>query len=87
VSERETRPAEVRETRALARPSAWQVINLSVGVAGTLGGALLLASNLAVLVVAQAGTVPWLPLGANAALVFGGLMFVREYRRGRDPSR
>jgi hypothetical protein len=30
--------------------------------------------------------VPWLPLGANAALVFGGLMFVREYRRGRDPS-
>lgn len=83
MSEREQLPAEIRETRALARPSVRQVLNLSVGVAGTLGGVLLLTSNLAVLVVAQVGAVPWLPLGANAALLFGGLMFVREYRRGR----
>lgn len=83
MSERERRPAEIRDTRALARPSVRQVLNLSVGVAGTLGGALLLTSNLAVLVIAQVGTVPWLPLGANVALLFGGLMFAREYRRGR----
>jgi hypothetical protein len=83
LSERERRSVEIRGTHALARPSARQVLNLSVGVAGTLGSVLLLSSNLAVLVVAQVGTVPWLPLGANMALLFGGLMLAREYRRGR----
>jgi hypothetical protein len=72
-----------RPTRALARPSARQALNLSVAVAATAGGAVLLASNIAVLVVAQLPSLPWVPLSANIALVFGGVMFAREYRRGR----
>ena len=83
MSDRESRLAEIRSTRALARPSARQVLNLSVAVAGTLGGAVLLSSNVAVLLLAQVGVVSWIPLAANAALLFGGVMFAREYRRGR----
>lgn len=32
-----------------------------------------------------ATTVPWVPLLANCALIFGGVMFLREYRRGKSP--
>lgn len=83
MSDRESRPAEVRSTHALARPSAKRVLNLSVAVAGTVGGAVLLSSNVAVLLLAHVGVVSWIPLAANAALLFGGVMFAREYRRGR----
>ena len=80
----ENRPAETRTPRALVRPHPRQLLNLSAAVAGTLGGVVLLASNVAILVAAQLATIPWVPLGANVALVFGGLMFAREYRRGRE---
>ena len=72
-----------RKTHPLARPSARQALNLSVAVAATTGGVVLLASNIAVLVVANVGTLPLVPLSANVALLLGGLMFAREYRRGR----
>ncbi len=76
-------PAESRASRALARHSLRQAVNLSVAVAGTLGGGLLLATNLAVLLTTPVLSVPWIPLSANVALLFGGVMFAREYRRGR----
>jgi len=83
LSDRERYPAQLHDVRALARPSVRQALNLSVSVAGTLGGALLLTSNIAIVLIGHVGTIPWLPLGANAALLFGGLMFAREYRRSR----
>jgi len=80
-------PAKSRPNAALARPevrkAVRQAMNLSVAVGGTVGGAILLASNLAIVFSAQLSSIPWIPLSANAALVFGGLMFAREYRRGR----
>lgn len=82
LSDTGTHLAERRTSRALTRPRARQVMNLSLAVAGTLGGAVLLSSNVAVLLVVRTGAIPWIPLGANLALVLGGLMFAREYLRG-----
>jgi len=79
----ENLPAKIRANRALARPQPRQLLNLSVAVAGTLGGAVLLTANVAFVAIAQLDTIPWTPLSANLALLFGGLMFAREYRRGR----
>jgi hypothetical protein len=75
--------AKNNTSRALALPTARQAVNLSVAVAGTVGGSVLLASNIAFIVAASITALPWIPLTANAALIFGGLMFAREYRRGR----
>lgn len=83
MPESRNHPSEIRPARALTRPQPRQVLNLSVAVAGTLGGGVLLASNVAVLVIAQISTIPWVPLTANVALLFGGVMFAREYQRGR----
>ena len=58
-----------------------QGARLFIGVGGTLGGALLLATNLLGVVGAGAGALPWVPLSANVGLLFGGVMFLREYRR------
>jgi hypothetical protein len=58
-----------------------QQLSLAAGVGGIGGGVLLLATNLAFLAMAPVAALPWVPLSANVALIFGGLMFVREYRR------
>jgi hypothetical protein len=57
-----------------------QHARLSIGVAGSVGGAVLLASNIASIVFGGAA-VALVPLAANAALIFGGAMFLRERRR------
>jgi hypothetical protein len=75
--------------RALHRrqehPLSWPAIRrhgrLAVGVTGTLGGGILLGSNIAYVVMSGATTLPWIPLSANAALVLGGAMFLWDYRR------
>jgi catechol 2,3-dioxygenase-like lactoylglutathione lyase family enzyme len=51
-------------------------VALTIGVGGTLGGGILLASNLFL-----AGAATAVPLAANAALILGGAMFLREFRQ------
>lgn len=73
-------------------PLSWPAIRrhgrLAIGLGGTLGGGLLLGSNVAYAVMSGAASVPWMPLLANAGLIFGGAMFLREYRRAqRDRDR
>lgn len=70
-----------RERRALTWPVVRQTGRLAIGVGGTLGGAILLATNV-IPVAAGTGALHWVPLLANAALIFGGAMFLREYRKG-----
>ena len=76
-------PTVTRPAHAVARRRMRQSLNLSVAVGGTLGGAVLLASNIAAAVANGVSAIPWIGLSANVALLFGGLMFAREYRRGR----
>jgi hypothetical protein len=64
-------------------PTLRQQLNLAVAVGGSAGGLILLSSNLLYLMLAPVTGSPWIPLSANLALVFGGIMFAREYRRGR----
>ena len=83
-------PAEARDRSTMARVKRAEVrllstirqpARLSIGVAGVLGGAMLFTNNVASIIVVGGGVFPWVPLAANAALVFGGVMFFREYRR------
>ena len=71
----------VRDHHPLAWPRLQQHGRLAIGVGGTVGGVILLASNLLPLVSAGGATVPWVSLVANTALIFGGAMFLREHRR------
>ena len=66
---------------SIVRHQAQRALQLAIGVGGTLGGLILLTSN--VVVAARAGVTPtsFTPFVANLALVFGGVMFTREYRR------
>lgn len=59
---------------------------LSMGVGGIGGGLLLLTTNAFALITAGVTTLPWVPLVANCALIFGGVMFLREYRRAKPAS-
>ena len=69
----------LRETRIS------QLARLSIGVAALGGGATLLGSNLVLL--GLIGSASWTPLAANLGLLFGGGMFLREYRRSlRQPA-
>jgi hypothetical protein len=79
-------PVVARERKAIAWPMARQAGRLTIGVGGTVGGAVLLATNL-LPVVSGVGVAHWVPLAANAALIFGGAMFLREYRRGATARR
>ena len=81
-------PPEHSPPRALTRASVVRVGTLVIGAGGTAGGALLLAVNLAGAAAAGWGSIPWVPISANAALLFGGVMFLREHRRrARDAAR
>ena len=64
-----------------------QGARLSIGIGGIVGGALLLATNVAMTLTTTTASVPWLPLSANLALVFGSAMFLREFQKGRQSSR
>jgi hypothetical protein len=57
-----------------------QHARLSIGVGGVAGGVMLLAANTMSILVGG-GSFSLVPLLANAALVFGGVMFLRERRR------
>lgn len=70
-----------RREHPLSRPALQRHGRLALGVSGTLGGGVLLSTNITYLVLSGATTLPWIPLLANAALIFGGAMFLREYRR------
>ena len=67
--------------RALVVAHARRKFNLAIGVGGTVGGAVLLGANVTYLALANLPVVPWLPLVANAALILGGAMFLREFSR------
>ncbi len=70
----------------LMRHQARRGAQLALAVGGVGGGLLLLASNLAAFFLAGVAPTSAVPLLANAALVFGGAMFAREFRRsGREP--
>ena len=68
-----------RQRRFPAIQALRQPARLSIGVSGIAGGMLLLSANVAALVV-SGGALSFVPLAANVALVFGGIMFLREYR-------
>ena len=57
-----------------------QHARLSIGVGGVVGGVMLIAANTMSILVGG-GSFSLIPLLANAALVFGGVMFLRERRR------
>lgn len=76
-------PLPPQRPKALTIPPVRQQLNLAVAVGGTAGGLILLSSNLLYVALAPVAGNPWIPLSANLALVFGGIMFAREYRRGR----
>lgn len=71
--------------RSLTRHRLTQHGRLSIGVGGIGGGLVLLTSNTLTLLAVGATTLPWVPLVANCALIFGGVMFLREYRRAKSP--
>ncbi len=73
-------PAAPRPS-TLQRAALAQHSRLAIGVGGISGGLVLLGANITYLVVSAATTIPWTPLLANAALIFGGVMFLRERRR------
>lgn len=63
-------------------------MQLAAAVGGIGGGVILLGSNVAVQVLAGVAPASPVPLAANAALIFAGIMFAREFRRsgrGGDP--
>ncbi len=70
-----------RPSVSLARVQAAQHARLAIGVGGLAGGAVLLSSNVMYLLLSGATVLPWTPLLANVALIFGGAMFLRERRR------
>ena len=79
---------DLPDKREVALPAARRAFavrqgaRLTIGGAGLAGGAFLLATNvLATLTTTTAGSIPWLPLSANVALIVGSAMFLREYRR------
>jgi hypothetical protein len=76
-----------RPSTALRRAQLVQHARLSVGVSGIAGGIVLLGSNVLFLVLTGAQALPWTPLLANVALIFGGAMFLREYRQRQPTSR
>ena len=83
MPESPSHPLPSRARHGLTWPRARQLGRLGVGVGAATGGTWLLVSNLSH-VTAVGLTAPALvPLAANAALVFGGVMFLREYWRGR----
>ena len=71
----------VRKQHRLAWPQARQHARLAIGVVSSAGGIVLLASNVLQLAMTSAGALPWVPLVANAALIFGGAMFLRAHRQ------
>lgn len=71
----------VREGHPISWPAVRRHGQLAIGVAGTLGGGVLLSTNIVYLVMSGAATLPWVPLIANAALILGGALFLREHRR------
>ncbi len=73
----------VRSRLSLAWPRVRQQGRLAVGVSATAGGAWLLVTNLAHVAAVGLTASGLVPLTANAALLFGGVMFLREYRNGR----
>lgn len=77
---------QARPSKALHWPILRRHVQLAIGVGATLGGAVLLGSNITYLVMSGASALPWVPLVANAALIFGGAMFLRLSRR-RDNDR
>lgn len=81
MGERERALEKRGEKTHLARHQARRAFQLSVAVGGTGGGLILLGSNIAVAL--HAGIIPAspVPFVANLALVFGGAMFAREFRR------
>jgi hypothetical protein len=70
------------ERRTAVVAQARRKLNLALGVAGTAGGAVLLGANVTYLVLADVAALPFVPLAANVALILGGVMFLRELRRG-----
>lgn len=82
-------PAPLPKPRksALTLPPVRQQLNLAVAVGGSLGGAILLSSNLVYIALAPVTLgAAWIPLTANVALLFGSAMFAREYRRNPGAS-
>jgi hypothetical protein len=69
-----------RVSLALTAAELRQHGRLSVGVGGVIGGTMLLAANTMSILVGAA-TFSAVPFLANAALVFGGVMFLRERRK------
>lgn len=75
-------PLPSRRSRLLALPPLRQQLNIAVSVGGTVGGSILLGCNLLYVALAPITLgAAWVPLVANVALLFGGVMFAREYRR------
>ena len=70
--------AAVFDRRAFA---VRQGARLAIGSTGLAGGAFLLATNVAATLTTAGASIPWIPLSGNLALVFGSVMFLREYRR------
>ena len=68
------------------RTALVQAARLSIGVGGIAGGAFLFATNIAAALTTAGSSIPWVPLSANLALVFGSVMFLREFRRARQSS-
>lgn len=85
-----TLPALEPRRHALAQHRAQlaQHGRLAAGVSGVAGGLVLLGANSLYLSLVTVAAVPWTPLLANVALIFGGAMFLREHRqrRGSDGS-
>ena len=70
----------VRKPNPLAWPRARQHARLAIGVVSSAGGVVLLASNVLQLATTSAVALPLVPLVANAALIFGGAIFLRAHR-------
>ena len=71
----------VRKQHSLAWPRTRQHARLAIGVVSSAGGIVLLASNVIQLVTTNPVALPWVPLVANVALIFGGAMFLRAHRQ------
>ena len=78
-------PGRVKVAMRRSMPALRQHARLSIGVAGAVGGSMLLAVNISS-IVAGAASFALVPLAANAALLFGGVMFLRERSKAADRS-
>lgn len=76
-----------RATAVVRRAQVIQHARLAVGVGAVAGGLVLLSSNVLFLALTGGAALPWTPLLANAALIFGGAMFLRGRRRPGDFSK